>query len=81
MLLPLLSTLFLQWSRHVSSSSTMACSKLTHVQDQIANEVKYVKVGSEGADNRREPDRVSTNGEEPDGLGQLVRDAINQLTA
>ena len=57
----------------------MRCSKFTHNQDSMANQVDYVELGLSCADICRSLDR-GMNGKKLDDLSQPMRDAINQLT-
>jgi hypothetical protein len=53
--------------------------KFTHIQDEMADELEYVELGLECADNCRAIDRV-VKGNTLDHLSQPVRDAMNQFT-
>ena len=57
----------------------MKYSRLTPVQDSMANKLDYVELGLECADICRVLDR-GLNGRKLDELGRSVCDAINQLT-
>ena len=57
----------------------MRCSKLTRIQDSMANELDYVELGLSCADICRAIDR-GMDGRRLEEFGQSVCDAINQLT-